>query len=93
MSDRYLQGTEWQIPFPRWALSEQRVDEEGDGLPGGARTVIGECGPAVRCQPHRALRSQELIPRREACRGQLHPACPCCGDALSGPEEPWDWLP
>lgn len=35
MSDPHLQGTEWQMHFPLWALSEQQVDEEGDGLPGG----------------------------------------------------------
>ena len=68
-------------------------DEEGTGCLEGAPTVIGEFGPAARCQPHGALRSQEIIPRREACRGQLCPAHPCCGDAPTGPEEPWDWLP
>lgn len=29
MSDPHFQGTEWQIQFPRWALSEQRVMRKG----------------------------------------------------------------
>lgn len=58
-------------------------DEEGTGCLEGAPTVIGEFGLAARCQPHGALRSQEVILRREACRGQLCPARLC--DAPTGP--------